>query len=516
MSEEATALLDSYKQTGNSDPTDSYQPGEGKQRVDLDEYYKETGQNEGTVMMQGFEQLSMGVLSKNVARLLDIPDASNFDPFPSERNARNGSEGFFSFVIEKFSEAITAIIKYIRMAIDWVVDGIATFFGFRKSARITKEIDDNLGKLKKEFAQTMTGLGFPAGEYSVEKYLGSLPAGKAPPMQLMLLKSRMDKDVDAIKGLDNSLPILQQTVAKLTQASNKVDQSTTRLRKAIKEEYKNTVVRKQRGEALSVGNSPEVNRVVKAINEVKLSLDIQPISELISKLYVELYKFTFTNQELTEGFDKVREKLRHDIQAQAITLQPQNVDGIITNIQALNIRYQQISDKQLDLTGVNWKELGQIVNKDEADKIKEMNEFYNFKSIPQEHHLTSEYQRMTTEVRSFTQFCFNVSQALLVVQKQCTNLIEWHNRAHAYYMGGVIGDIKMMKKEIESAKKAGHKPLTDGKGRPRPLMFIKEADAKTFMEKFSGELHNVVQYNMTDLEGIYNNFARQVGWSAKV
>ena len=514
MSEEATAQLDNYEQ--NSDPTDSYQPGTGKQRIDLDEYYKQTGQQEGTVMMQGFEELSLGKLSKQLARKLQLEGANSYDPFPSERNARAGCEGFFSFVAEKFNEAVDGIIKYLRMVIDWVVDTIKSFFGFRKSARITKAIDDSLGDLKKEFADTLHGLGFPASEYNVEKFLGELPAGKAPALQVMLLKSRMEKDIDAIKGLDATLPLLQATVAQLNKASEKVDKASNRLKKTISEQHKLTTVRKHRGEAVSVAQSPEVVTTVKAIKEVQISLDIQPISDLVAKVYTELYKINFTNEELTQGFDKVRAKLKQDIHTEALKLNPQDVPALMTSIQALNARYQQISDKHLDMSAVNWKEIGKIIDKSDSDKIKEMNDFYNFKSVPMEHQLTSEYQRMTMEVRSFTQFCFSVSQSLMIVQKQASNLIEWHNRAHAYYMGGVIGDIKTMQREIEEAKKAGHKPLVDSKGRPRPLMFIKEADSKTFMEKFSGETHAHIQHNMKELESVYNNFARQVGWSMKV
>jgi hypothetical protein len=516
MSDEPTSQLDSYKQVGNSAPTDSYQPGEGKQRIDLDEYYKETGQDEGTVMMQGFEQLSLRKLSKDVARLMDLPNTSSYDPFPSERNARTGAEGFFSAIADRFQVVIEGIIKYIRMAIDWVVDGVKTFFGFRKSARITKAIDDNLEELKEEFAATLKGLGFPVGQYNVENYLGELPAGKSPVLQVMLLKSKMDKDVDSINGLSAALPLLQQAVAKLRQASNSVEQNVRRLKKVIADEHKATMVRKSRGEAISLASSPEVNRVTKAIQEVKAGLDVAPISEIVGKVYEELYKLKFTNEELTEGFDKVRAKLKQTIHTEKLELPPQDIPVIMATIQGLNARYQQISDNELDLSGINWKELGNIVDKSESAKIKDMNDFFNFKSIPTEHQLITEYQRMTIEVRSFTQFCFSVSQALIVVQKQATNLIEWHNRAHAFYYGGVLGDIETMKKSIADAKKNGHKPLVDSKGRPQPLMFIKDADAKTFMEKLSAEFHNYAQADMKNLKEVYNNFTRQIGWGKTV
>lgn len=512
MSEESGEQLDSYKQVGSSSPTDSYQPGSGKQRVDLDEYYKETGQQEGTVMMQGFEQLSMGKLSRDVAKFLDLPGASKYDPFPSERNARTGTEGFFSYVAEKFKEGVDAIIKYIRMAIDWVVDLIKTIFGFRKSARITKEIDDSLDDLKKDFAETLKGLGFPAKDYNVEAYLGELPAGKSPVMQLHILKSKMDKDVDSIVGLSQALPLIKDAVAKLTQSSNKVDSATSRFKRTLKEEHKQYVVRRGRGERLSMGDAPEAVRVVKAIEEVKSALDIQPIGVVVGKVYEELYKISFTNEELTEGFDKVRAKLKQDIHTQTVKLSPQDIPQLFTNIQALNKRYQEISDKQLDLSGIKWKELGDVIDKSDADKIDDMNDFYGYTKLPTQHQLNAEYQRMTIEVRNFTQFCFSVSQSLMIVQKQIINLVEWHNRTHAYYMGGVIGDLDIMMAAIADAKKKGHKPVVDSKGRPQPLMFIKEADAKTFMERASGTLHAVIEPNLKELKETYNNFARQVGW----
>lgn len=512
MSEESGEQLDSYKQVGSSSPTDSYQPGSGKQRIDLDEYYKETGQQEGTVMMQGFEQLSMGKLSREVAKFLDLPGAGKYDPFPSERNARNGTEGFFGYVAEKFKEGVDAIIKYIRMAIDWIVDLIKTIFGFRKSARITKEIDDSLDDLKEEFAETLKGLGFPAKDYNVEAYLGDLPSGKSPVMQLHILKSKMDKDVDSIAGLSNALPLIKDAVAKLTQASNKVDGATSRFKRTLKEEHKQYVVRRGRGERLSMGDAPEAVRVAKAIQEVKSALDVQPIGVVVGKVYEELYKVSFTNEELTEGFDKVRAKLKQDIHTQTVKLAPQDIPLLFTGIQALNKRYQEISDKQLDLSGIKWKELGNLIDKSDADKIDEMNDFYGYTKLPTQHQLSAEYQRMTIEVRNFTQFCFSVSQSLMIVQKQIINLVEWHNRTHAYYMGGVIGDLDTMMAAIADAKKNGHNPVVDSKGRPQPLMFIKEADAKTFMERASGTLHAVIEPNMKELKETYNNFARQVGW----
>lgn len=508
--------LDSYKQLGNSAPTDSYIPGEGKQRVDLEEYYKETNQDEGTYMMQGFEQLSLKRLSKSLARNLGLDGVEAYDPFPSERNARQGSEGLFTTIADKFKGMVEGIIKYIRMVIDWVVDTIKTFFGFRKSARITAAINESLDDLHEQFADTMQGLGFPKTEYNLEKYLGELAPGENVKFQIILLKSKMEKDQDAITGLTNALPLLQQASSKMASVNTDLERSVTRLKKVIKEEYDHTRVRKDRGETLHGFNSPEMVRVLAAINETRLALDTTGVSEIVQKIYATLYKVEFSNDELVEGFDKVRDRLKTTLQSEKVKVIKQDAPGLLLGIEILKNRYNELSGEKIDMESIDWKALGKAIDKTDSDQIKAMSDFFQAPNVPDDRKLLADYQRLTIEVRTFSQFCFNIAQAMLTVQRQAINLIDWHNRTYAYYYSGVIGDIETMMKIIKDAKAAGHSPLHDSKGRPPPMLFIKEADAQTFMEKLSSNLNSAIETDLAGVKSSFNNFAKQVGWSKKL
>lgn len=507
--------LDGYKQLGNSAPTDSYIPGEGKQRVDLEEYYKETSQDEGTYMMQGFEQLSLRRLSKTLARQLGLSGVESYDPFPSERNAVQGSEGLFSYIADKFKSMIEGIIKYIRMVIDWVVDTIKTFFGYRKSERITKAIDESLGDLHDQFADTMQGLGFPKSEYNLEKYLGELAPGENVKFQIILLKSKMEKDQDAITGLTEALPLLQQASTKMIKVNSDVDRAVTRLKKVIKEEYESARVRKSRGETLNAFDSPEMVRVMTTINETRLALDTAGVTEIVQKLYSTLYKIEFTNEELIEGFDKVRNRLKTTLQSEKVKVIKQDAPGLLLGIELLKKRYMELADDKVNLDAVDWKALGKAIDKSDSDQIKMMSDFFTAPGVPTDSKLLAEYQRLSIEVRTFSQFCFSIAQSMLTVQRQAINLIDWHNRTYAYYYSGLLGDIDTMMAVIKDAKAAGHSPLHDSKGRPPPMLFIKEADAQTFMEKLSSNLNLVVESDVAGVKASFNNFAKQIGWSKK-
>lgn len=507
--EDRAELLDDYFQLG--DPTDSYIPGDNKQKVDLTEFYSETGQAKSTVMVMGTEELSLGKLSKRTAALCGLKNVGSYDPFPSERNARMGAEGLITTIVEGFKSFIETIIKYIRMAIDWVVDTIKAIFGFRKSARITKAIDDELGNMKNEFETTLKALGFPVAEYSVEKYIGELPHGKDRKVQLNLLKSKLEGDKESIEGLAASLPLLQQCAVKIKQAGEKATQKQKNLKKVIGDEFSRTRVRHATGNQVGVAQSTEANRVAAACQEVKLALDVNEISGTVAKLYEALYKVKFSNEELTNGFNEVRTKLQATVKNETVKLSPQNTTEIMMTIQYLNARYQEINDNEIDLSKVNWKAIGQVVDAGDAEKVKAIANFYGYPP------LLANYQEMSVALRNYTQFCFNVTQALMVVQKQIQNLIEWHHRCHAYYYAGVMGDIEGVIKAVKDAQAKGHPFPADAHGVPQiPCVYIREADAKTLAEKASANIKFIIENDIGNTKTIINNFSKQIGFGGLI
>lgn len=502
--------LDSYPQIGGAEPTDSYQPGTGKQRLDLDEYYKETQQDDVTVMVQGFEAMSFGKISKDLARLCGIEGIQNFDPFPSERNARNGSEGFFSAIAEKFESMIENIIKYVRMVIDWVVDTIGGFLGFRKKSKITAESSEKEKSLKKDFETTLIALGFPVATYNLEAYLKDLPTNAPGPFQLIFMKSKLTSDQEAIEGIANALPLLQQAVAKLKMASDKATNAQKYLKKVIGEEHKRIHVRKQTGQHVGAVDSTELNRVLKAILDVKSNLDTKAIATTVNKLYEALYKTKFNDEELATGYNKVREDLKKQVVTQKISMTGGKVEKTMQTIQQLNKRYLEISDKELDLSSIKWKDIGSIVDRDDASKVKALDAYFQGAG------LQGMYTDMGAEVRNFVQYCLSVTNSMMTVEKQASNLIEWHAKATAFYYNGVIGEAKELVKIAESAPNLDdQQELKRQIKKMGKLKFINEPEAETLQEVLgragAGEK---IKTDLKAFDTRLNNFAKQIGWGA--
>lgn len=499
MSDSATTKIDDYQQYGNAEPVDSYQPGENKQRIDLTEYYQVSEQNNATVMVMGSEQLSLGRFSKQVARHLKLKGVENYDPFPSERNARMGAEGFFSAVYTGFKDFIETIIRYIRMAIDWVVDMVKGIFGFRKSERITKAINDSLGDLKKEFEDTLISFGFNVAEYNVEKFLGSLPKDKDRVAQIHLLKNKLDSDIDQVKKLAASVPLIQQLNVKIKQATDKVTIAQKRLKKVILDEYNRSRVRHKSGNHVAGESSTEVIVITKAMNETLLTFGVEEISGLMSKLYKDLYSLDFSNEELANKFDQVQNRLKTEVVASASTVAGVDVSATLLEIQRLNVRYQELVDDEVDISKVNWKALGEIIDKSDSEKISAMATYYN---APQ---LLSDYQMLSVACRNFSQMCYSINKEVLRVERQIVSLVEWYGRIHAYYYSGVVGDIEAVEKIVAEARSRGLSPIIEGR------VFIKDADAKTFGEKLTANVNFAIQSDIGGVKTNLNNFTKQIG-----
>jgi hypothetical protein len=492
-----------YDQEGN--PAESFIPGDDKQRIDLTEFYQDTGQEHITNMVQGAEAFGLGLVSRRVASLLCIQGCESFDPFPSERNARMGVEGFFTSMVEGFKGIIEAIIKYVRMAINWVMDMLKTLFGFRKTERVTKAINEKRGDLKKEFEKTLSGLGFPASEYNLENFIGDLPKGEDRKVQLTLLRSKLVSDVDAIKGLEKALPRFQQCVAKLVQGSNNVTKASQDLKKVIDEEHKKAQVRYHTTGFKLNEPVPESNRVFKACMDTSLALDISEIVKEVNGLLTELYGTKFTNEELTSGFDKVRTQLQADIQTKAVILNKQNIREITSNIQQLNARYVTIQDDEIDLRKVDWRALGNLISVDEMTKVKFIADQSGAAT------LLTVYQKAAVDVRDFTGFCFLVTQQLNIVEHQIVNLVGWYDKATAYYSAMVLNDIETMQKMIAESKARGTVIPSDRHHLPK-IVAITEADAQTFLEKFSVGSQITLDHDIAGLKTNLDAFTKQIGW----
>ena len=505
--------LDTYKQIATGHPDDSYEPGTSKQRIDLTEFYQETQQDDATMMVTGGESLRLGKFSKQVAGYFKLAGYEHYDPFPSERNARAGQEGFFTAIKETFQAFVENIIKYIRMAVDWVVDTVKSIFGFRKSTRINKAINDELGNVKQEFTKTLNNLGFPGKDYNLENFLMELPPDQDRVAQMTLLKSKFDTDQGAIDGLHDALPLLQQAMAKLAEATGKADRAKAQLSIVIDKQYRHSRVRAV-NPALqtTVVDNPEINRLMKAMQEVPLCLDVEGLATMVSKLYETLYKIKFSNDELQKGFSGCRKKIQDSLVTGRATLNKHDIPLTLQSIQRLNLRYIDMTSNTVDISKISFKGLGTAVNKTEAEKIKEIADQYG---VPA---LLTLYQQMAFDVRNFTQFCTSVSQSLLLVDRQAANLVDWYNRANAYYYEGLLGDVEKLAELNMEARGKGHAGNGDVQGYPydRDMVFIKDADAKTLGERIAATNKVIIEQDLAGTKTALNNFSKQIGWGKMV
>lgn len=496
--------LSAYLQ--KSDPVNQWKPGEGGQLVDLDEFYAETEQDKADFMVQGSESFSLNHLDRKLASILGIESYTQMDSYASERNARLGAEGFFSVVYEGFQSFIENIIKYIRMAIDWVANTVKGIFGFRKSDRIEKAIDSKLDNLKTEFEETLNGLGFPGGNYKLERFIGTLPNGVDRVGQLTVMKTKFETDKEAIEGLNASIPLFQQTIAELTKNSNKAVKSFNDFKRMIQDEYQKTRVRKVKAEHVDFSQSPEVARILKGCAETTASVSNSTVVPLVAELLASLYKVTFSNDELTNGFADVRKRLDQMVQLESVKLSQGNVTQLMSSIQALNAHYANVADNSIDMSGVNLRQLGAAIDKSDADKVKAMGDYYN---APM---LVAEYQAVAVAVRNYTQFCQLVTRQLSLVGRQIDNLVRWHTRGYLWFYHALLDDLQKLRELNLEAKQQGHSPMMGPDGTPTiKFEFIDDADAKTFMEKFGGTSQEIIDKDIGNLKTIYNNLVKETG-----
>lgn len=489
-----------------SSPSDAYVPGDDKQLIDLDEVYRETNQSANNVMVQGIEAFSLGTFSRDLAVELNLPDSSKYDPFPSAHNSVLGAEGFFQTVYDGLEKFIEGIIKYIRMAFNWVVQGLKGFFGFKKSERVEKAINDALPSLNEEFQKTLLSLGFPVGDYNLEKFIGNLPKGVDRIDQLTLMRSKFDTDKGAIEAMVAGLPAIQQVIAKLSDTSSRTVKAFDQYRRVIKDEYNKTRVRSSNFDRIAGSESPEANRVFTAGLEALKALDTEALGNDVVKMLNALYKVEFSNDSLKDGFEKIRKELEDQVTTQTGKVAPGDMAEIMSTIQTLNAHYLKVADNSVNMTGVNFRDLANCIDKTDADKVKFISTYYK---VDQPLII---YQQVSVAMRDFSTFCQMVTRQLTVVQRQINNLARWYARAHLWYMHALLNDLDTIQKiNLESVKDGTGIHIDAAGNHTFKYEMIDDADAKTLLEKIAGTNRELIDADIAEIKTKYNNLVKQLG-----
>lgn len=508
MSEVKGDLLDDYMQIGKGDVTDSFQPGDNKQRVDLSEYYEETKQGDTKLMVMGTEAFNLGKISRDLAIKLGLPDASKYDPFASERNARMGNEGFLAKLSDGFKKFIENIIKYIQMAINWVVDTFKTWLGYKPTVRVTREINDKLGDLQKEFVEMIRGLGFPEDHFNLEEWLGRLPPNLAGKAQLHLLVNKVAEEEETINRLFEVVPLIQKANRTLAKIGTDMVRESKKFSRVLEEETRNTRALLSTTPHLpDAKDSIYVNRVNAALNELRLVTLPEELNKVINDIFTKLYGISFSNNAMEDGFVRLREQLRQNVVSQNVM--QRNNDSTrkaITNLLIkANNRYVELKENTPDLGRVDWKSIGRIVNVTDSQKIQFLQDAYRATT------LVSTYSQVAVEVRDVTNGAYLIGQELLKLEKQIESITTWHARTSIYFMAGVVGDVETMQKINQSSMAEGRKPVSDQDGRPHMGAFFSAIPAEGFKENFAQHAHLLLELDLVPFKRALNNFSKQIG-----
>lgn len=321
------------------------------------------------------------------------------------------------------------------------------------------------------------------------------------------MRSKFDTDKGAVEAMVAGIPAIQQVIAKLTDTSNRAVRAFDQYRRVIKDEYNKTRVRSSNFDRIAGADSPEANRVFTSGLETLKALDTDALGTEVVKMLNILYKVEFSNDSLKDGFEKVRKELEAQVTTQTSKLSPIDMTEIMATIQTLNAHYLKVSDNSVDMTGVNFKALGNAIDKTDAEKVKFISDYYKVTQP-----LTM-YQQVSVAMRDFSTFCQMVTRQLTVVQRQINNLARWYARAHMWYMHAVLGDIETIRKLNLDAVKDGHGTGTINAHGDHTFAYemIDDADAKTFMEKLAGTQRELIEADIGKIKTAYNNMVKQLG-----
>ncbi|EJI5696385.1 hypothetical protein NFI00_000088 [Salmonella enterica] len=500
----------------NKDNTTAYLPGDDddKQRVDLDEYYEECEQTHVTAMVTGAEAyFASGTLSKKVGRLLNLSGCENYDPIPSRMNARWGGEGFVSTIVDGFKKFIENIIKYVKMAVNWLLDLVKTLLGYKKTKRQVEQATKEMENIKKEFKELLKGLGFPADRWDLDNFIGDPEVSFDRLGAFHILRSKFLDDAEAIKRLGESLPLFIQVVEYMTQSSKNMRRASDRFHGVIRSAAQE--IRKGKTDG-----RPELELIKEAGHEIKLATNFEGITTKLAELYNALYTTAdgkvirenkFSNEALQEGFMEIRAQLQQLIQSSAVSVQ--NVPDkqtLLRNIADASARYAALKESDLDLSGIDFKQYSDLINKQDAEIVREIDGLTSCRGA-----LVTAYSSTAALVRDYTQFCHGIITALNQTHKQLENLWSWHSRSQQMIYYYVLKDFDSIVQLNKQHLASGLNPYANAEGIPRVDGFVKYDDRVTLFEKIAGTANDLLEENINGIMDSIRNLGKSLGWTPR-
>ena len=501
--------LSEYTQLGK-DNTNAYQPSDDddKQRIDLDEFYETCEQTGVTAMVNGAEAyFSHGVLSKATARLCGIKGCENFDPVPSRFNARLGGESFVTEIVDGFKKFIENIIKYIKMAVNWLIDIVKTLFGYKKTHRQVDQAAKEMENIKKEFNELLKGLGFPAGTWDLENFIGNPDMSFDRLSAFKILRSKFVDDEEAIKRLGESLPTFITTLGYMNDASKKMRRASDNFHRTIQNAAHQ--VQKQK-----TGGMPELELIKVAANEIKLATNFDEVAGKLSELLTSLYmtkdkENKFSSEALQEGFMAIKAQLAGLVHVSVVSMKSvPDKATLLSKVAEASVRYEQLRETDIDISTIDFKLYSNIISQEDSKIIMDLDHLTNCGGA-----LIASYNSTAKLVRDYTQFCHSIMTELNKVYKQLESLWLWHTRSQQMIYFYVLKDLETITELNKQYMAAGMNPYANGEGIPRVDAFINYDDRVTLFEKIAGTANDLLEANINGIMDSIKEAGRNMGWT---
>lgn len=471
-----------------------------EQLIDLDAAYKKTGETKTNELVEGLERyINQKILGKREMELAGVKGGENFDPLPSKRNAVLGGESFITAVKDGFLKIIDFIIKFIKGAVNWVIERIKVLLGFSKTKAEIKACEDARSDMEKEVKSTLSGFGINPSFYSLDQLVESAPRGIDRVEMIKYLSAKSKNETEMVKALTGVIPDLTTLTRKLRDSSDSLTKRYKRFKVVLDSTRKKLA-------ANNVGDA-DGYELSKAIKDVMvISEDYGDVVASLSAVVSKLYGVNLDDSKiLKEGFGVLRENIARNRAVATSKLNPEKLTGLYAEIGTLNNRIISESGNAFDLSHVDTKVLKEVVSLDDANFIN------NLSDVVGNRQLIADYQAMAVSVRDFTAILESSSAICADISREIANFTKWKNNVDMYLAVAVTEDLKLIASTLIASAGAGEYDL-DKLGKSKPVVLpepglVKKTGLIT-QEILDADLHGVTS--------AVNNFAKTAGLNVRV
>lgn len=415
-------VLDTIPQFGDPTDTDLVVPVEGEKKlVSLSEVYEEAG-------LECYDKIINTVivynrskkLDKAGCKLLGVSGVESMIPGYDRYNTIIGKEGFLSSLTDGFVNIVKSIIKYIFMAVDWVVHRIKVITGFARSEKEQEIINSMSDRIDKNVRNIARAVAFDLGIKHIvdDAQLSQIVVGGQTTLQSINMLMGADKEdvLKAVQRLETNIQSLE----------------------AIDESFKSLINNNKRGiedyrRAMRDLRNKCRNANGTTLTEYDLELFVQSIRETIvknfdaSKPYAQLKDALERIFEIdlpiasTQGIiSKQATDALEALKPVAVRINPNEAAEVARSGTKIMAKAAALFNK--DKLAYDIHDLRDLVNQDDATFIRELSQkFPDFELLPA-------YLEFSSRIKDYASLLDMMSKVITGLVTNLRSLVDFSNK----------------------------------------------------------------------------------------